>query len=45
MIFGLIDRRSRGRRCIVMSVFSRVYDGGRLLMWWVCLPRCVMISM
>lgn len=39
MILGLIDRRRSGNMCIAMRVFSRVYDGGRLLMWWVCLPR------
>lgn len=39
MILGLIDRRSSGKICIAMSVFSRVYDGVRLLIWWVCLPR------
>lgn len=39
MILGLIDRSSSGRRCMVMSVFSRVKEGARLLIWCVCLPR------
>lgn len=45
IILGLIDRRSRGVRCIVMRVFSRVKEGIRLLMWYVCLPRWVVMSM
>lgn len=31
MILGLMDRRSRGVRCMAMRVFSRVKDGMRLL--------------
>lgn len=31
-------------RCMVMRVFSRVKEGVRLLIWYVCLPRCVVIS-
>lgn len=44
MILGLMDRRSKGVRCIAMRVFSRVKEGMRLLMWYVCLPRWVVIS-
>lgn len=44
MILGLMDRRSRGVRCMAMRVFSRVKEGIRLLMWYVCLPRWVVIS-
>lgn len=45
IILGLMDRRSRGVRCMAMRVFSRVKEGVRLLMWYVCLPRWVVISM
>lgn len=31
MILGLMDRRSRGVRCMAMRVFSRVKEGMRLL--------------
>lgn len=44
MILGLIDRSSSGRRCIVISVCSRVKEGVRLLVWCVCFPRWVVIS-
>lgn len=44
MILGLMDRSSNGSRCMAMSVFSRVKEGGRLLMWCVCFPRWVVMS-
>lgn len=31
IILGLMDRRSRGARCMTMRVFSRVKEGARLL--------------
>lgn len=31
IILGLIDKRSRGVRCMTMRVFSRVKEGVRLL--------------
>lgn len=31
-------------RCMAMRVFSRVKEGMRLLMWYVYLPRWVVIS-
>lgn len=45
MILGLIDKSTRGSRCIAMRVCSRVKEGFRSLTWWVCLPRCVEMSM
>lgn len=45
MIFGFRDRSSNGNMCNDMSAFSRVKEGGMLLMWWVNLPRCVVINM
>lgn len=45
MIFGFRDRSRSGNICSDISAFSRVKEGKTLLMWWVCLPRCVVISM
>ena len=45
MIFGFKDRSSSGSICSDMSAFSRVKEGEMLLMWWVYLPRCIVISM
>lgn len=45
MILGLRVISSRGSRWSVISVFSRVNEGGRLMMWWGGVPRCVEISM
>lgn len=44
MILGFKDRSSRGKICNDIRAFSRVKEGVILLMWWVCLPRCVVIS-
>lgn len=45
IIFGFRDRSSSGRICSDMSAFSRVKEGEMLLIWWVYLPRCVVINM
>lgn len=45
MIVGLMERSKRGKICIVMRVFSRVYEGGILLICGVWFPRWVVISM
>ena len=45
MILGFSDRSRRGIMCRAIKVCSRVKVGVRLLIWCVCLPRCVMISM
>lgn len=44
MILGLSDKSRRGMMCKAIKACSRVKEGVRLLIWWVCLPRCVMIS-
>lgn len=44
MIFGFKDKSSRGSMCSDISAFSRVKEGEMLLIWWVYLPRCVVIS-
>lgn len=45
MILGFSDRSKRGIMCRAIKACSRVKEGVILLMWCVCLPRCVMISM
>lgn len=45
MILGLSDRSRRGMMCRAIKACSRVNEGVRLLIWWVYLPRCVVISM
>ena len=45
MILGFSDRSRRGIMCKAIRVCSRVKEGVRLLIWWVYLPRCVMINM
>lgn len=42
---GFKDRSSSGMMCRAIRACSRVKEGVRLLIWCVCLPRCVMISM
>lgn len=44
MMLGFSISRNKGRRCISIRLFSRVNDGLMLLMWYVNLPRWVVIS-
>lgn len=45
MILGLRDRRRIGARCMNISVFSRVKGGFMLVIWYVSVPRCIVINM
>lgn len=45
MILGLRDRRIIGARCMNISVFSRVKGGFMLVIWYVSVPRCIVINM
>ena len=44
IIFGFSDSSTKGRMCNDMRAFSRVKEGEILLIWWVYLPRCVVIN-
>lgn len=44
IMLGFSISRNKGRRCISIRLFSRVNDGLMLLMWYVNLPRWVVIS-
>ena len=45
IIFGFRDRSNKGKMCNDIRAFSCMKEGVILLIWWVCLPRCVVISM
>ena len=45
IIFGFRDSSDRGKMCNDMRAFSHLKDSVILLIWWVYLPRCVVISM
>ena len=45
MILGFSDRSWRGRMWRATRAFSRAKEGVILLIWCVCLLRCVVISM
>ena len=44
MILGFSDRNRSGMICRAIRACSRVKEGIMLLIWCVCLPHCVVIS-